>query len=166
MSAMNTETNDALCQIGELAGILQDIAAREISESKPIAGTAVDMLARMITAQVDRGMNGPAAEGGQDMHPLGGEPAAEAAEAQEDGDRTRTERGQDADATWPGGLDLRNLHAAMSGVVTCLCGLQHVADGSEIDPEAFEPLLATLTPWRDKVLAARDQFESEPGVTA
>lgn len=61
MSTLHTETFDCLAQIGELAGILQDIAAREISESKPIAGTAIDMLARMIGEQVERGMNGPGA---------------------------------------------------------------------------------------------------------
>ncbi|MHB1302431.1 MAG: hypothetical protein ACYCZB_03025 [Acidiphilium sp.] len=158
MSAIHNETFDVLCQVGELAGILQDIAAREISESKPITGTAVDMLARMIAGHVERGMNGPAAKGVQDMHTLGGQPAAG---APEDGCETRTERGLDADATWPGGLDLRNLHAALSGAVTCLCGLQHVADGSQIDAEAFEPILATLTPWRDMVLKARDQLEAE-----
>ncbi len=55
-SPIPTEISDALCQIGEIAGILQDIAAREISESKPIAGSAIDMLARLIAGHVERAM--------------------------------------------------------------------------------------------------------------
>ena len=155
MSTMNTETYDALCQIGEIAGILQDIAAREISESKPIAGTAIDMLADVIGDYVEFGMNGlspiAAATAPVSEHP---EPSEHAATDQHGYIANR-------DATWLGGLDLRNLHAALSGAVTCLCGLQFVADGSEIEPEAFEPLLAVLTPWRDRVAAARDTLEAE-----
>lgn len=94
-----------LCEIGEIAGIMRDIAAREISESKPIAGTAIDMLAKMIEAAVADGMG-------------------------------------DAPADNPG------QH-------------QFVAEDSQIDPEAFEPPLDTLMPWRDRVLAARDALEAE-----
>ncbi len=50
------ELFDVLSQIGEVAGIMQDIAAREISENKPISGTAIDMLARLIAGHVERGM--------------------------------------------------------------------------------------------------------------
>jgi hypothetical protein len=66
-----------------------------------------------------------------------------------------------ADSAWPGGLDLRGLHGALSGVVTCMCGLQDMAAGVDLDGDAFEPLLATLTPWRDRVLAARNILEQE-----
>lgn len=65
------------------------------------------------------------------------------------------------DTAWPGGLDLRNLHAGIAGAIACLGGLQHVADGSRVEPEAFEPLLAVLIPWRNRVLAARDALERE-----
>ncbi len=50
------ELLDVLCQIGDVAGIMRDIAAREISEGKPIAGTSIDMLARLIAGHVERGM--------------------------------------------------------------------------------------------------------------
>lgn len=138
---------DVLCQIGEIAGIMEDIAAREISENKPIAGSAVSMLARMITDHVERGM-----EYTPDREVAAPEPKAEA------GPDEYTAR---ADSAWPDGLDLRGVHSALAGVVTCLCGLQHVADGSEIDADAFEPILATLTPWRDRVRIARDALEAE-----
>ncbi len=54
--AIPAELFDVLCQIGEVASIMQDIAAREISENKPISGTSIDMLARLITGQVEKGM--------------------------------------------------------------------------------------------------------------
>ncbi|MCW8309305.1 hypothetical protein AruPA_19960 [Acidiphilium sp. PA] len=142
---------DLLYQIGEIAGILRDIAAREISENKPIAGTAIDLLARLIIEQVEKGVeftpDGPV--DAPDPKPGG-------AALISGHDYTAP-----SDAAWPGGLDLRGLHAALSGTVTVLCGLQSVADGSEIDPDAFEPALATLTPWRDRVLVARDELEAE-----
>ncbi|MDD2861098.1 MAG: hypothetical protein PHI71_08540 [Acidiphilium sp.] len=56
---MSDDTFSIFADIGEVAGILRDIAAREISESKPIAGTAVDMLARLIEDLVARGLEGP-----------------------------------------------------------------------------------------------------------
>ncbi|HQT86346.1 MULTISPECIES: hypothetical protein [Acidiphilium] len=133
------ELFDALCQIGEIAGILQDIAAREISEGKPIAGTAIDMLARLIAENVERGM---------EFTP----------DRAVDSPTTPRTGAPDGDSIWPGGLDLRGLHAALAGTVTVLCGLRHVADGSEISADAFEPLLATLTPWRDRTLAARGEL--------
>ncbi len=50
------ELFDVLCQIGEVASIMQDVAAREISDGKPIAGTSIDMLARLITGHVEKAM--------------------------------------------------------------------------------------------------------------
>jgi hypothetical protein len=145
-NSIPAELFDVLCQIGEIAGILDDIAAREISENKPIAGTAVSMLARLIAGHVKRGMEfTPDRAGNAPMTPQTSVP--------------------DGDSTWPGGLDLRGLHTALAGSVTVLCGLQHVADGSEISADAFEPLLATLTPWRDRTLAARDELEAEVTMT-
>ncbi len=51
-----TEISNALCQIGEISSIMRDVAAREISEGKPISGTAIDMLARLIAGHVERAM--------------------------------------------------------------------------------------------------------------
>lgn len=176
---------DVLCQIGEVAGILQDIAAREISENKPIAGTAVSMLARLIAGHVERGMEfapDPAVIA-PDPKPTPKHDAETVDGIARDADgleRRLTElrgrvagvkagaaaliSGHDytagADAAWPGGLDLRGLHGALSGVVTCLCALQDMAAGVDLDGDAFEPALATLTPWRDRTLAARDELET------
>ena len=169
----------ALCKIGEIAGIMRDIAAREISENKPIAGTAVDMLAKMIEAAVADGMGDTHADnpGQHQTVPFKTNDLADAPGGARNfvefkiNDLTDGEKDMQEphtlststcarhDPAWPGGLDLRNLHAAIAGCVTVLCGLQFVAEDSQIDPEAFEPLLATLTPWRDRVLAARDDLE-------
>jgi len=145
---MNAEMFGILCDIGEVSSIMRDIAAREISENKPIAGTAIDMLARLIEDLVSRGINGPerpvsAPDPKPEPAPISG--------------HDYTAR---ADSAWPGGLDLRGLHGAISGVVTCLCALQDMAAGVDLDGDAFEPLLATLTPWRDRTLAARDELEA------
>lgn len=142
-NSIPAELFDVLGQIGEIASIMQDIAAREISENKPIAGTAIDMLARLIAGHVERGM---------EFTP---DRAVSATDPKPDDYTAR------ADSAWPGGLDLRGLHGALSGVVTCLCGLQDMASGVDLDGDAFEPLLATLTPWRDRTLAARDILEHE-----
>ncbi len=37
-----------------------------------------------------------------------------------------------------------------------------LADDTQIDADAFEPILDCLTPWRDRTLAARDILEGEP----
>ncbi|WP_035229914.1 MULTISPECIES: hypothetical protein [Acidiphilium] len=152
---------DVLCQIGEVAGILQDIAAREISENKPIAGTAVSMLGRLIAGHVERGM-----EFTPDRAVIAPDPKpTPKPDAETEVGAAALITGHDytarADSAWPGGLDLRGLHGALSGVVTCLCALQDMAAGVDLDGDAFEPALATLTPWRDRTLAARDQLEAQ-----
>ncbi|OZB40276.1 hypothetical protein [Acidiphilium sp.] len=147
-NSIPNEMFDVLGQIGEVASIMQDIAAREISGNKPIAGTAIDMLARLIAGHVERGM---------EFTP---DRAVSAPDPKPEPDPAPHEYTARADSAWPGGLDLRGLHGALSGVVTCLCGLQDMAAGVDLDGDAFEPLLATLTPWRDRVLDARDDLEA------
>ncbi|HQT86533.1 hypothetical protein [Acidiphilium rubrum] len=132
---------DVLCQIGEVASIMQDVAAREIGEGKPIAGTAIDMLAKLIAGHVNRGM---------EFTPDRAVDAPTAPQTSAPG----------GVGTWPGGLDLHNLHTALAGSVACLCALQRMADDTQIDADAFEPILDCLTPWRDRALAARDILET------
>lgn len=57
---MNDDLFSIFADIGEIASIMRDVAAREISESKPISGAGVDMLARLIEDLVARGMECPA----------------------------------------------------------------------------------------------------------
>ncbi|MFT2094383.1 hypothetical protein ACMS1Z_06815 [Acidiphilium multivorum] len=57
-SKIPAETLNALLDIGTIAGILRDIAAREITESKKIEGVSVDMLARMIERHVEQATGG------------------------------------------------------------------------------------------------------------
>ena len=52
------EVMNSLIDIGVIAGILRDIAAREITESKKIEGVSVDMLARMIERHVEQATGG------------------------------------------------------------------------------------------------------------
>lgn len=146
-NSIPNEMFDVLCQIGEVASIMQDIAAREISDNKPIAGTAIDMLGRLIASHVERGM---------EFTPDRAVSATDPKPTPKPDDYTAR-----ADSAWPGGLDLRGLHGALSGVVTCLCALQDMTEGVDLDGDAFEPLLTTLTPWRDRTLAARDILEHE-----
>jgi hypothetical protein len=164
---MNAEMFGILCDIGEISSIMRDIAAREISENKPIAGTAINLLARLISDQVERGMLftpdraigevAPTPDVAK-AAPQDRTAAAETSGAAQISGHDYTAR---ADSAWPGGLDLRGLHGALSGVVTCLCALQDMAAGADLDGDAFEPLLATLTPWRDRTRAARDILETE-----
>ncbi len=58
VSKIPAETMNALMDIGVIAGILRDIAAREITESKKIEGVSVDMLARMIERHVEQATGG------------------------------------------------------------------------------------------------------------
>ncbi len=57
-SKIPAETLNALLDIGTIAGIMRDIAAREITENKPIAGVSLDMLARMIEKHVEQATGG------------------------------------------------------------------------------------------------------------
>lgn len=58
VSKIPAETMNALMDIGVIAAILRDIAAREITESKKIEGVSVDMLARMIERHVEQATGG------------------------------------------------------------------------------------------------------------
>ncbi|MCW8308401.1 hypothetical protein AruPA_15285 [Acidiphilium sp. PA] len=121
---------DLLYQIGELAGILRDIAAREISENKPIAGTAIDLLARLIVDQVEKGIE-------FSPHREVSEPAP--------ADQWRTIDPDDIRA-------VRDDLDGLAGLATGLAGKK--AAGLEIDGHAVEALgdLARLA--RDRLVKA------------
>lgn len=146
MSGLDGEIFAIFCDIGEIAEIMKDVAAREISESKPISGSAVDMLARLIAGHVERGMEHTPAR--SVIQPP---PAAPPADIP---DRLR-----------PGEIspdEIANIRDDLHGLGLLASGLSELgAGGSQIEPQAIDALGDLARRARDRLTEALTQAEAQ-----
>jgi hypothetical protein len=145
VSEIDGEVFALFSEIGEVASLMHDVAAREISENKPIPGTSIAMLARMIEAIVERGMESTDAR-----HSIAHTAAAPVVEIP---DRLRPcEVSPDAIA------NVRDDLHGLGLLASCLSELG--AGGTQIEPQAVDSLGDLARRARDRLTEALTQAEA------